>query len=117
MLNTASCQPESRSIYKSFAFRTNFLYLLCIDIPVARIKEPEGDTAVKRSLTVLFFALFFSAQMVRAQAGPDEAGHELQVWTGGAHGITGSQSVDLLLNVGFHYGLLLTKPHGPGLLP
>jgi len=105
MLNTASCQPESRSIYKSFAFRTNFLYLLCTNIPVARIKEPEGDTAVKRSLTVLFLALFFSAQMVRAQAGPVEGGHELQVWTGGGHGING-----------FRYGLILTKPHGPGFL-
>jgi len=116
MLNTVSCQPESRAIYKSFAFRTNFLYLLCTNIRVARIKEPEGDTAVKRSLTVLFFALFFSAQMVRAQAGPVEGGHELQVWTGGGHGITGSQSGDGVWNAGFRYGLILTNPHGPGFL-
>src|SRR5260370_34886760 len=83
---------------------------------MARITEPEGDTAVKRSLTVLFFVLFFCAQMVRAQAGPVEGGHELQVWTGGGHGINGSQSGDGVWNVGFRYGLILTKPHGPGFL-
>src|SRR5713101_1665800 len=116
MLNTGSCQRESRSIHKLFAFRTYFLYLLCTQTSVDGIKEPEGDTAVKRSLTVLFFALFFSAQMVRAQAGPVEGGHELQVWTGGGHGITGSQSGDGVWNVGFRYGLILTKPHGPGFL-
>ena len=116
MLNTVSCQPESRSIYKSFAFRTNFLYLLYTNMPVARIKELEGDTAVKRPLVAVVFVLFLIAPSVRAQAGPVEGGHELQVWTGGGHGITGSQSGDGVWNAGFRYGLVLTKPHGPGFL-
>src|SRR6266699_7192447 len=101
---------------KEVAFRTYFLYLLCTQTSVAGIKEPEGGAAVKRSLTVLVFVLFFSTQMVRAQAGPVEGGHELQVWTGGGHGITGSQSGDGVWNAGFRYGLILTKPHGPGFL-
>src|ERR1700730_16156452 len=46
----------------------------------------------------------------------EEAGHEWQVWTGGGHGISGSQSGTGIWNVGLRYGLLLTAPHGPGFL-
>jgi len=83
---------------------------------VAGIKELEGDTAVKRIGMVLVFAIFLNAPAVRAQAGPVEGGHELQVWTGGGHGFNGSQSGDGVWNVGFRYGLILTAPHGPGFL-
>src|SRR5713101_1620579 len=116
MLNMVRCQPESRPIYKLFAFRTNFLYLLCTKTPVAGIKEPEGDPVVRRIGTALVFAVFLIAPAVRAQAGPVEGGHELQVWTGGGHGFNGSQSGDGVWNVGFRYGLILTAPHGPGFL-
>ena len=72
---------------------------------------------MKRKITgVLFLVLFYCAPAVRAQAGPVEGGHELQVWTGGGHGFNGSQSGDGIWNVGFRYGLILTKPHGPGFL-
>ena len=71
---------------------------------------------MRRFLTVLVFAAFLYAPALRAQAGPVEGGHELQVWTGGGHGINGSQSGDGLWNVGFRYGLILTAPHGPGFL-
>ncbi len=83
---------------------------------MAGIKELEGDTAVKRIGMVLVFAIFLNAPAVRAQAGPVEGGHELQVWTGGGHGFNGSQSGDGVWNVGFRYGLILTAPHGPGFL-
>jgi hypothetical protein len=83
---------------------------------VAEFKERQGDTAVRRILTALLFAVFLSAPAVRAQAGPVEGGNELQVWTGGGHGTNGSQSGDGVWNVGFRYGLILTKPHGPGFL-
>ncbi len=66
--------------------------------------------------TDLVFTLFLIAPAVRAQAGPVEGGHELQVWTGGGHGLSGSQSGDGVWNVGFRYGLILTRPHGPGFL-
>src|SRR5437868_2790338 len=62
------------------------------------------------------FAVFLIAQAARGQAGPVEGGHELQVWTGGGHGVSGSQSGDGLWNAGFRYGLILTAPHGPGFL-
>jgi Lipid A 3-O-deacylase (PagL) len=83
---------------------------------VAGIKEPEGDTTLRRLCAALVFAALLSAPAARAQAGPVEGGHELQVWTGGGHGISGGQSGDGVWNVGFRYGLILTKPHGPGFL-
>jgi len=64
----------------------------------------------------LVFAAFLNAPALRGQAGPVEGGHELQVWTGGGHGISGSQSGDGIWNAGFRYGLILTAPHGPGFL-
>jgi hypothetical protein len=83
---------------------------------VVGIKELEGDKALRRISIALAFAVFLNAPAVRAQAGPVEDGHELQVWTGGGHGINGSQSGDGVWNVGLRYGLILTAPHGPGFL-
>jgi lipid A 3-O-deacylase PagL len=83
---------------------------------MARIKEHEGDSAVKRIFVALAFAVFLNAPAVRGQAGPVEGGHELQVWTGGGHGINGNQSGDGVWNVGLRFGLILTAPHGPGFL-
>jgi lipid A 3-O-deacylase len=71
---------------------------------------------VRRAFTCLLFAAFLCAPEVRAQAGPVEGGHEIQVWTAGGHGINGSQSSDGIWNVGLRYGLVLTAPHGPGFL-
>jgi len=61
-------------------------------------------------------ALLIAASPARAQAGPVEGGHEWQVWTGGGHGINGSQQDDGIFSVGGRFGLVLTKPHGPGFL-
>jgi hypothetical protein len=71
---------------------------------------------VRRIFTAFVFATFLNAPAVRSQAGPVEGGHELQAWTGGGHGLNGSQSGDGVWNVGFRYGLILTKPHGPSFL-
>jgi len=71
---------------------------------------------VSRVFTALVFAAFLNVPAVRAQAGPVGGGHELQVWTGGGHGINGTQSGDSVWNVGFRYGLILTAPHGTGFL-
>jgi hypothetical protein len=76
----------------------------------------SGDPLVRRAFTSLFFAAVLCAPLARSQAGPVEGGHELQLWTAGGHGITGSQSGDGLWNVGLRYGLILTAPHGPGFL-
>ena len=67
-------------------------------------------------LALSLLLLTLCAPPARAQAGPVEGGHEIQFWTGGGHGISGSQSSDGLWNLGFRYGLILTAPHGPGFL-
>lgn len=67
-------------------------------------------------ITALLLAALSNAPFVHAQAGPVQGGHELQAWTGGGHGVNGSQSSDGVWNVGLRYGLILTAPHGPGFL-
>jgi hypothetical protein len=67
-------------------------------------------------LALLVFLSILFAPAARAQAGPVEGGHEIQFWTGGGHGINGSQSGDGVWNLGFRYGWILTAPHGPGFL-
>ena len=71
---------------------------------------------MRRFFKALVFFVFLGAPQARAQAGPVAGGNEWQVWTGGGHGINGSQSSDGVWNVGFRYGLILTNPHGPGFL-
>lgn len=62
------------------------------------------------------FALLFTAGSLRAQSGPEQGGHDLQLWTGGGHGTNGSQSDDGVFNIGARYGWILTDTHGPGFL-
>lgn len=50
------------------------------------------------------------------QSGPEKGSHDLQIWTSGGHGLTGSTSSTTLWNVGLRYGWVLTNPHGPGFL-
>jgi hypothetical protein len=71
---------------------------------------------VRRTAALLLFVLLLGVPAARSQAGPVEGGHEVQIWTGGGHGINGSQSNDGLWNVGLRYGFILTAPHGPGFL-
>lgn len=71
---------------------------------------------MRRIFSALVFFVSLCAPAVRAQAGPVEGGNEWQVWTGGGHGTNGRESGDSVMNVGFRYGLILTKPHGPGFL-
>ena len=53
---------------------------------------------------------------LRAQGSPENSSRELQIWTGGGHGINGSQSNTGVWNLGLRYGLILTAPHGPGFM-
>ena len=54
------------------------------------------------------------APAARAQSEPEAGGHELQLWSGGGHGINGSASDTGVWNVGARYGWVLTDPAGPG---
>ena len=71
--------------------------------------------------TFHFVAAFVAVCVVqgspcRAQTAPENSSSEWQVWTGGGHGINGSQSGTGVWNLGLRYGLLLSAPHGPGFL-
>jgi lipid A 3-O-deacylase len=72
-------------------------------------------TMIKWSALAWFFALIGNGTL-RAQAGPQQGGNELQIWTGGGHGTNGSQSGDGVFNIGARYGWILTDAHGPGFL-
>jgi hypothetical protein len=63
-------------------------------------------------LTVLLVA----AVCAHAQARPEDGGHELQLWGGGGHSVSGGTSKTGVGNVGLRYGWVLTRPHGPGFL-
>jgi hypothetical protein len=51
-----------------------------------------------------------------AQAGPEEGGHEAQVWTGGGYSVPGGTGRTGIFDVGVRLGWVLTGPHLPGVL-
>jgi lipid A 3-O-deacylase len=72
---------------------------------------------VKRLLRLGFvigLCVICYARGVWAQSGPESGGHDLQVWTGGGHGLNGSTSDTGVWNLGARYGWVLTDPVGPG---
>lgn len=64
---------------------------------------------------LIAFLLVFSC-LASAQARPEDGGHEVQVWTGGGHSVSGGRGDIGVWNVGLRYGWILTRPHGPGFL-
>jgi hypothetical protein len=56
------------------------------------------------------------ASEMRAQSGPEDGGHEVQVWTGGGYTVPGGTKSTGIWNLGARYGWVLTRPHGPGFL-
>jgi len=71
---------------------------------------------LRRTSFFLCFLLLLAAPAARSQSGPAEGEHDWQVWTGGGHGINGSQHDDAVFNIGGRFGLILTPPAGPGFL-
>lgn len=69
-----------------------------------------------RLLGGLVVIMALCVPQARAQAGPEAGGNELQVWTGGGHGLNGSTASSGVWNLGLRYGWVLTSPHGPGFL-
>ena len=85
------------------------------------IRDVRGEQVnVKRKIVLMsamgLLVLLFSARDLRAQGSPENSSRELQIWTGGGHGINGSTSETGVWNLGLRYGLILTSPHGPGFL-
>jgi len=49
-----------------------------------------------------------------AQTGPEQGGHEVQIWAGGGHSVPGGTKNTGAFNAGLRYGWILTGPHLPG---
>ena len=60
--------------------------------------------------------LLFAGGTIFAQQAPEKGGHEIQVWTGGGHSVSGGTRNTGVFNLGLRYGWILTAPHGPGFL-
>lgn len=54
--------------------------------------------------------------LFQAQSGPEKAGHEVQIWAGGGHSVSGGTKNIGALNAGLRYGWIITGPHLPGFL-
>jgi len=50
------------------------------------------------------------------EPGPEQGGHEVELWTGGGHSVAGGRGDTGAFNAGLRYGWILTGPHLPGLL-
>lgn len=72
---------------------------------------------MKRLLRLGFaigLCFIFDARGASAQSGPEGGGRDLQVWSGGGHGLNGSTSNTGVWNLGARYGWVLTDAVGPG---
>jgi len=68
-------------------------------------------------MRILLTALMLlSSTFLRAQAAPEKGGHEVQIWAGGGHSVSGGRGNTGAFNAGLRYGRVLTNPHLPGFL-
>jgi len=51
-----------------------------------------------------------------AQVAPEKGGHEVQIWAGGGHSVSGGRGNTGVFNAGLRYGWVLTGAHLPGFL-
>jgi len=69
-----------------------------------------------RSSRLLFPLLLLASSLCFAQTGPEQGGHEIQVWAGGGHSVAGGRGNTGAFNAGLRYGWILSGPHLPGFL-
>lgn len=69
----------------------------------------------RRAVFALVLSLGLSL-FAAAQQGPEAGGHEIQLWSGGGHSVSGGRGETGVWNAGLRYGWVLTAPHGPGFL-
>jgi len=66
--------------------------------------------------SLLVFCLLLTTWFCAAQASPEQGGHEIQVWAGGGHSVSGGRGNTGVFNAGLRYGWILTDLHLPGFL-
>jgi hypothetical protein len=68
-------------------------------------------------VTLVSFLFFLSAAgWAQTESGPEEDGHEVQVWAGGGYSVPGGTSQTGVFDAGLRYGWVITGAHWPGLL-
>lgn len=79
------------------------------------------DVSEKRSLKmrlplllVIIVAVAFASCV--AQSGPEQGGHEVQLWAGGGHSVSGGRGDTGIMNAGLRYGWVITGQHLPSFL-
>jgi lipid A 3-O-deacylase len=63
-----------------------------------------------------FLILAAGVGVAQDAPGPEEGGHEVQVWAGGGHSVAGGTSSTGIFDVGLRYGWVITGEHWPGIL-
>lgn len=71
---------------------------------------------VMRSSLFIITVLLVAPCLCLAQTGPEQGGHEVQIWAGGGHSVSGGRGNTGVFNAGLRYGWILTRPHLPGFL-
>jgi lipid A 3-O-deacylase len=69
-----------------------------------------------RTPLLLATLLCILAAAANSQIGPEQGGHEIQLWAGGGHSVAGGRGNIGAFNAGLRYGWILTGPHLPGFL-
>jgi lipid A 3-O-deacylase len=69
-----------------------------------------------RTPLLLATLLCILAARANSQIGPEQGGHEIQLWAGGGHSVAGGRGNIGAFNAGLRYGWILTGPHLPGFL-
>jgi lipid A 3-O-deacylase len=64
----------------------------------------------------LAFLVLATSVLAKAQAAPEKGGHEVQIWAGGGHSVSGGRGNTGVFNAGLAYGWVLTDLHLPGFL-
>ncbi len=60
--------------------------------------------------------LMATAGFAQSEPGPEEGGHEVQVWSGGGYSVPGGTSNTGISDFGLRYGWVITGAHLPGFL-
>jgi hypothetical protein len=82
----------------------------------------SGNLFVMRKGTVGWLALFSfllsftAAGLAQNEPGPEEDGHEVQIWTAGGYSVPGGTSSTGVFDAGLRFGWVITGPHLPSIL-
>jgi hypothetical protein len=82
-----------------------------------KLAEWRGAVSLIRSFLMFSFLIAAAGLGLSQDApGPEQGGHEMQVWAGGGHSVPGGTQSTEAFDAGFRYGWVITGPHWPGIL-